>query len=135
CRVRNLCIGRSTGQVKFFLNKGRPNAFSLMPDSGAESVSVLCVSLNDLCSWEKIPRLDYLKIDAEGAEDLILEGGAASIERFRPIIQVEVTKARSRLPRGYRRFSVSKATNNVFIPSERMGAIETAQSLGWTESN
>jgi hypothetical protein len=121
--------------MKFFLNKNKPNSFSLIQDPGADSISVLSVSLDDLCAWERIARLDYLKIDAEGAEDLILDGGAASIERFRPIIQVEVAITRSHIPHGYRRFSVPNGINNVFIPSERLNAVETAKVLGWIESN
>lgn len=88
CRVRNFCLGRTTGQMKFYLNKEKPNLFSLMQDAGADSISVLSVSLNDLCAGEGIQRLGYLKIDAE---DMILEGGAEAIGRFRPIIQVDVT--------------------------------------------
>lgn len=134
CRVRNFCVGRTTGEMKFYLNKDKPIWFSLAPESGADSISVLSVSLNDLCTWEGIQRLDYLKIDAEGAEDMILEGGAEAIARFRPIIQVEVTLTRSNLPQGYRRFSVTKGPNNVFIPSERVDAIATLKTLGWAET-
>jgi FkbM family methyltransferase len=132
CRVRNFCAGKVTGQVKFYKNQNTPNRFSLIGQSGADSLSILCVSLNDICAWEGITRLDYLKIDAEGAEDLILEGGAEVIGRFRPIIQVEVNKRDSNLPQGYSRFSVPRGINNLFIPSERTDAIETAKMLGWT---
>ena len=97
------------------------------------SLSVLCVSLTDLCKWEAIDRLDYLKIDAEGAEDMILEGGVEIIERFRPIIQVEIIKTSSSLPSGYRRFSSSVGINNLLIPSERDEAIEAAMAAGWTD--
>jgi FkbM family methyltransferase len=141
CRVRMFCAGRKTGQTKFWLNKDRPTGFSLIQDSDAESISVLSVSLNDLCDWEGITRLDYLKIDVEGAEDMILEGGESAIARFRPIIQVEVTKTRSNLPPGYSRFSVPRSKskpnsmNNVFIPLERVDALEAARTLGWTESS
>ena len=135
CRVRNFCVGRTTGQMKFYLNRNKPNSFSLVQNSEAESISVLSVSLNDLCAWEGIGRLDYLKIDAEGAEDMILEGGTEAIARFRPIIQVEVTQAVSRLPRGYCRFSVSKGVNNIFAPAERADAISTLRTLGWAEAS
>jgi FkbM family methyltransferase len=135
CRVRNFCVGQTTGETKFYLNRNEPNSFSIMPTSCAESISMLCVSLNDLCAWEGIVRLDYLKIDAEGAEDMILQGGAHAIARFRPIIQVEVTKTHCDLPPRYRRFSVPEGPNNVFIPSERIIALEAAKMLGWTESN
>lgn len=132
CRVRNFCVSRDTRQQKFFLNKNKPNSFSLIQHAGASSISVLCVSLDDLCAWEQIERLDYLKIDAEGAEDMILAGGASVISRFRPIIQVEVTRTPSTLPDGYSRFSIAGGINNIFIPAERYDSMWTATRLGWT---
>jgi FkbM family methyltransferase len=135
CRVRNFCVAQTTGETKFFLNRDKPNDCSLVRDSGTDPISVFCVSLDDLCAWERIARLDYLKIDAEGAEDMILRGGTASIQRFRPIIQVEIILNRIDLPHGYRRFSLPPALNNVLIPSERLNAIETAKALGWIESS
>lgn len=36
-----------------------------------------------------LPRLDYLKVDAEGAELHILRGGLACLERFRPVVGFE----------------------------------------------
>jgi hypothetical protein len=74
-----------------------------------------------------------LKIDAEGAEAEILEGGAWAIARFRPIIQVEITKRNSVLPLRYHRFRAPASPNNVFIPAEDAEAIETALKLRWVE--
>lgn len=36
-----------------------------------------------------LPRLDLIKIDVEGAEHRVLEGGVGTIKKFRPIIQYE----------------------------------------------
>jgi FkbM family methyltransferase len=132
-RVRNFCIGRTTEPARLFLNKGKPNSFSLLPRGEAQSVSVLSVSLDDLCSWEKIKRLDYLKIDAEGAEEAILQGGMNVIARFRPIVQAEVTMSAPTLSENYRRFAAPKSANNLFIPAENTYAIETVLNLGWAE--
>lgn len=134
-RVRNLCVGRHTQQAQLYLNNDKPNSFGLLRVGNAESVSVLCVSLDDLCHWENIERLDYLKIDAEGAEGAILEGGAQTIARFRPIVQVEITKRDSRLSSGYRKFFAPKSPNNIFIPAENVKAVEIAMALGWAETN
>jgi len=101
-RVRTLCMGRETGHARLHLNKGKPNSFSLIPNGNAESISVLSVSLDDLCRWENLERLDYLKIDAEGAEAAVLEGGTEAIARFRPIVQVEVAICDSSLSLNYR---------------------------------
>lgn len=132
-RIRNFCIGHDTHQTRLYLNQGKPNSFGLVPKGNAESISVLSVSLDDLCRWENLKRLDYLKIDAEGAEAAVLEGGQEAIRRFRPIVQVEVTICDSSLSLNYRRFSAPNSMNNVFIPAENVKAVETAMKLGWAE--
>jgi FkbM family methyltransferase len=133
-RVRNIALGPNTREVQLYLNNGRPNSFGLIQSGAAESVSVLSVALDDLCRWEGLERLDYLKIDAEGMEDQILAGGRKTVDRFRPIIQVEITKAMSDVPRQYLRFSAPCSPNCVFIPAENEQAISIAVSLGWTKS-
>jgi FkbM family methyltransferase len=132
-RVRNFCIGEKTEHSVLHLNNGRPNCYSLVPRNSVQSVSVLSVSIDDLCKWENLDRLDYLKIDAEGAEAAILDGGLFAIGRFRPIVQVEITIRKSTLSDGYRRFSAPNSMNHVFIPAEKVSAIETAMQLGWME--
>jgi FkbM family methyltransferase len=140
-RVRNFCIGQNTEHARLHLNHGKPNSFSLVASGNghskarAESVSVLSVSLDDLCRWEKLERLDYLKIDAEGAEAAILEGGQETIRRLRPIVQVEITICKSSLGLSldYRRFAAPDSINNVFIPAENVKAVETAMRIGWAE--
>jgi FkbM family methyltransferase len=133
-RIRNLCMGKVTGSTKFYLNSGKPNSFGLFQEGQAEEVSVLGVSLDDLCRWEAIDRLDYLKIDAEGAEAMILEGGMEALNRFRPIIQVEITLREVPKPEDYRRFSAPGAINALFVPTENRRAIDAAQELGWSAS-
>ena len=133
-RVRNLCVGRRTEETQLYLNGGAPNSFGLFPDGCAESISVLAVTLDDLCRWEGLKRLDYLKIDAEGAEGQILAGAAESISLFRPIIQLEITKADSPVPEAYRKFSAPSSPNIVLIPAENQEAIGTATTLGWSEA-
>lgn len=132
-RVRNVCIGSDTQQTRLHLNKGKPNSFSLVRRGNAESISVLSVSLDDLCRWENLERLDYLKIDAEGAETAVLEGAQEVINRFRPIVQVEITIRETTLSLDYRRFTAPGSMNNVFIPAENAKAVETAMKLGWAE--
>jgi FkbM family methyltransferase len=90
-RLRNLCIAEHTGEGTLWLNHDKPNAFSLMKKSGnAAHTSVLTVSLDDLCSWEGLTRLDYVKADVAGGEERILAGAAQTISRFRPIFQLAI---------------------------------------------
>lgn len=51
---------------------------------------VEAVPLDDLLD-DNPPRIDLIKIDVEGSEKFVLEGAKRLIERYRPIILVEVT--------------------------------------------
>jgi FkbM family methyltransferase len=48
------------------------------------------VTLDDYCSDRGISRLDVIKMDIEGSEAQALNGGLRTIERFRPILLMEV---------------------------------------------
>jgi FkbM family methyltransferase len=90
-RVRNCCIAERTGEARLWLNYSKPNAFSLIKKEGnTASTSVLTVSLDDLCVWEGLTRLDYVKADIAGGEERILLGAAQTISRFRPIFQLAI---------------------------------------------
>lgn len=129
------------GQIKFYLNMKLPNSFSIFSMHGAESISVLGVSLDDLCAWEGLTRLDYLKIAAMGAQDMIIAGGAAAIAKFRPIIEVQGNVTPSSIPVGYYQYSYpsgdrffpNPAPRFLFIPSERAEAVQTAMAQGYIQ--
>ena len=131
-RLRNVCMGDKTGTSELWLNAGHPNAFSLFKrDTGATSLSTLMVALDDLFVWEKLDRLDYLKIDAEGAEAMVLAGGMKTIEKYRPIIQAEVAVAEVSFNlRNYASFRAANSPNRLFIPREHPKA-RVPESLGW----
>jgi FkbM family methyltransferase len=130
--IRNLCVGSRTEPTRLYMNRDKPNSFGLIPEGTPEAIPVLCASLDVLCLWEGIKRLDYLKIDAEGAESMILKGGLISIARFRPIIQVEIMIESPLAPEGYRRFAAQGTPNNLLVPAENTNAIATAEHLGWS---
>jgi len=65
------------------------------PGSNAEfrgqiGVDIEVDTLDGVCAATGITRLDFIKIDVEGAELLVLQGGKESIERFRPAVLVEI---------------------------------------------
>jgi FkbM family methyltransferase len=65
------------------------SASSLFWDWGQGELEVETISIDDLCSARNLaPRL--IKLDVEGAEDAVLEGARATLERHRPIIVTEV---------------------------------------------
>lgn len=132
-RLRNFCGGDRTHAAAFWRNFDKPNSFSLVRrDEMAASFSVLVVALDDLFAWEGLNRLDYLKIDAEGAEELILKGAQRTIEKYRPIIQVEINLADSHAAfPNYSAFQASShSINRLLIPNESP-KISLPQKLGW----
>ncbi|HOX84317.1 MAG TPA: FkbM family methyltransferase, partial [Chryseolinea sp.] len=49
--------------------------------------------LDDMMSELKITRLDFIKIDVEGAEMLVLKGSKEVIKKFRPAVMIEINDA------------------------------------------
>jgi len=133
-RMRNLCIGDRTGEHVLWMNHNKPVAFSIVKTANdAASLSVLAVTLDDLCMWEGLTRLDYLKIDVVGAEPQVLAGASKTISRFHPVIQVPVPVARApgRLP-DYSIYQMLDAPkmNVVYIPNGDQRAVRFRE-LGW----
>ncbi len=132
-RIRNFCASDITAPATLWLNHGRPHSFSLIRAGNAAGLSVLAVRLDDLLGWERLERLDYLKIDAEGSELGILNGAKSFIEGFRPIIQLEdVDRTLSRRLDEYTAFSVAGTRNSLLIPTERHGVADDLVREGWT---
>jgi FkbM family methyltransferase len=133
-RLRNFCVSNHTGMMKFWRNFEKPNCFSLTKyDPNAKPLSVLTVSLDDLFSWENLDRLDYLKIDAEGAEQDILFGAKNVIQKHRPIIQLEITfeEIHTQLF-NYSVFYAPLSPNKICIPNEH-SKIGVPKQLGWKQ--
>lgn len=116
-RIRNFCCSDQTGAVELWFNFGQPNSTSILQrDKSARKLSALSVKLDDLVEWEKLPRLDYLKIDAESAEPLILQGAQATIRRFRPVIQVETSLTGVVPPPDYEVWAHPESINELLVP-------------------
>ncbi len=131
-RLRNICAGETTESSSLWMNSNKPNSFSLVKsDAGASSISTFTMALDDLFKYEKLDRLDYLKVDAEGAEQKVLEGAHKILKKYRPIIQLEVTKnVDFSLPDSYSMFQISGSPNTVSIPNES-SKIGLPEKLGW----
>jgi FkbM family methyltransferase len=133
-RLRNLCLSDRTGIRTMWQNFGKPNSFSLVKrDPNARSFSTLAVTLDDLFGWESLDALDYLKLDVEGVESEVLLGARQTIEKHRPIIQMEVTieDAPARLA-DYASFRAPGSANRILIPAEH-SKIVVPQQLGWAQ--
>lgn len=90
-------LGSHTGRA-LLRHYADPSRSSLGLDSGClRSEPVDVVPLDEALDQLGIRRLDVIKVDVEGAETLVLEGAWASVQRFRPLMLIEVHTHSSRL--------------------------------------
>jgi FkbM family methyltransferase len=54
------------------------------------AVQVEVTTLDDLCASAGLTRLDFIKVDVEGGELHVLEGGQHTIDAFRPAMLIEI---------------------------------------------
>jgi FkbM family methyltransferase len=55
----------------------------------AKKIQVKTITLDEFAVKEKLERLDFIKIDAEGYENAIVEGGLSVLKKFRPNLILE----------------------------------------------
>lgn len=92
------------------------------PGYEGQSYKLKSITIDSYILQKGINRIDYIKIDIEGAELLALRGAYHSIEKFRPIIQCELTDAFTVSRFGYRiidvfEFMESLGYNFLYLPS------------------
>jgi len=94
CRVVHCAITNFSGSAKLRINRHRASS-SLLPvsrDAGRafgvdmselRTVEVPALTLNELFHQEKISRIDLCKVDIQGAERLMIEGGDIALSKIR----------------------------------------------------
>ena len=93
--VNNAAVGDHEGCVQFSVSLD--SAYSSMHATGRvsekASIHVPMISLDHYISTASLPRIDVMKVDVEGAEDLVIRGGAsflADINRRPRIVLLEL---------------------------------------------
>jgi len=80
----NLALGENNRVAKFYVTNGGMS--SLQPMTGLRSV--ISTSVKTLDSLN-IKRIDWIKIDTEGTEHLVLKGAEETLERCKPKMLIE----------------------------------------------
>ncbi len=77
--IKRVALAQSDGSAAFYIRKDQPTVSSLLADSRldqeTEQITVESVRLDGLPTRFDIPRADFIKLDTEGTELEILEGG------------------------------------------------------------
>lgn len=101
-RIVPQALGAAAGQRLLFLPDGEPKNATLVDQAdlaGGRTVEVSTVTLDEVA--RACPKVDLVKIDAEGAEQEIVAGMAGLIARDRPILVLEYNAARYAEPRAF----------------------------------
>jgi FkbM family methyltransferase len=94
-RAYRAALSNETGKARFYHLHGATRQ-SLGGQGEFELVATW--RLDDLLAQEPVERLDFIKLDLEGAEELAVRGALETIKRYRPIVMYEQSaKASSRL--------------------------------------
>jgi FkbM family methyltransferase len=124
------------GTARFYHVENAPNSYSL----GSEAVpngdfeEIITTTLNRVLETEGIDRLDVVKLDVEGAEEMVLRGSQATLERHRPMILFEISKSATRRlglsqdgawqfleQLGYRFFALDENQQPVVLATPKLG--------------
>ena len=91
-------LSECDGVARLFHHENRPVSYSLGSGNNAEGFweQTRTITLDTVAEQEGISRLDLLKMDVEGAEELVLEGGRAILSRSRPTILFEINPGGAR---------------------------------------
>ncbi|MDF3027780.1 MAG: methyltransferase FkbM family [Fluviicola sp.] len=88
-RAYNLGLGDQKGTLQMAKHSPSNSGATRMTADTQNSVSVSVTSLDEFVSEQKIPRIDFIKIDVEGYELQVLKGAMQSIRQFRPALVFE----------------------------------------------
>ena len=140
--LRHVALAEKEGEAEFSVYSGDSvlsTGSSLVGKQAGRPVfqkkRVSTISLDGILADSNISRLDLLKIDAEGAEYLIFEGGRKAFQKYKPDIICEFLKE-SRASEieimlsgmGYRYFHINERTMRV-DPVEGIAVAEDMDSL------
>jgi len=90
CQVIPCAIGAKSGQVQFHVaTQASSSAVQLPKGKVARVVTVPAISLDDLFQQEQIAEVDLMKVDIQGAERMLIQGGQQALKRVQ-MIYIEV---------------------------------------------
>ncbi len=73
--LEQAAVGREPGELSLYTNPDNKGDNRLYPDPLLkQKLTVRVTTLDALCSSHELPQIDFLKIDVQGAEMLVLEG-------------------------------------------------------------
>jgi FkbM family methyltransferase len=94
--VTAAAAGCGTSNVAMLVPENEPKNAAIIATPLDGAIQVPAISIDELTRG--LPRLDLVKIDAEGAEQVIIDGMRKTIKRLRPNLLLEVNAHRYKYP-------------------------------------
>lgn len=92
----NLALGAVPGFVRVppldYAATNNIGGLSMDTERLGPGYDVRTETLDDYAARNRVTRLDLVKIDVEGMEEMVLRGGAGTIRRLRPVLYVEADR-------------------------------------------
>lgn len=90
----NFAAGNKNGITKFVIDK-RSNGCMTVPEGEepiipGEIIEVAIKKIDDFVEEIKLEKLDFVRMDVEGYENYVFEGMHKTLEKFKPMIQIEI---------------------------------------------
>lgn len=82
-------VWEKSGLETYYLDNGPGSKVSFEPGPDMKD-KVKTLSIDDLVSQKKLDKVDFIKMDIEGAEPYALKGAAETIKKFRPTLAIAI---------------------------------------------
>lgn len=82
-------LWNKSGIKMFYCDNGPGSRVSLTPFEGHED-NVDTISIDDFVNKERLPKVDLIKMDIEGAEQNALKGAEQTLKRFKPELAISI---------------------------------------------
>lgn len=94
-RINNFGLFDKSGELTFYVYKqdfGNASAAIMHEEKENEKIVCKVERLDEYVKAQGVERIDFIKLDVEGAEIFALRGGLKSIEKYKPILFVEMLR-------------------------------------------
>ena len=82
-------VSKTSGDLIFFEDNGPGSRVEFQSFEG-QTGTASTISIDDFVKKNKVDKIDFIKMDIEGAEPLALEGAMETIKRFRPKLAIAI---------------------------------------------
>lgn len=86
---KRLALGNKNEKMKIWVHDFEDAMATISKNKGED---VVMVKLDDFVKKNKINKIDFIKIDVEGFEKNIIDGGMKTIKEFKPVILMEIVE-------------------------------------------